>query len=519
MASASRASRPMRASITCRGTLPLRNPGTRTSRDSRLAVRSIAGRSSSGSTTTLIRTLVGSTGSRVLRTGASGSGPRDPSTKLGKCATGEAVASRAPGRTPPGPLTERRPVYPRISDPPGPHPPVVGAVETRGSPFPGSATLPTRKAYGPRPQREPVGTARDRAAVGVGGRSGVAAGRGGGSAGWEGGRGGHAAGRVLARGGDPAAAGRRAPGVRQGGRARTEPRQPRHPPPGGPRHGRPPPLGPRPPAAVVARPARLGGPGVRGRGRRPARPALAARRARPGPGDGGRHGNRPHPGPGRDPPARRPPPGRLGGLAPPGRRRRRPQGSRPVGGPTSGPAGRPGGRLARGHRGPDPAPLRPAGRQPAADPDPAGGRRLAGGVGRGPLGRPAPAAAQRGHAGRPRPGADLRRPPGVLRRRPEGGDHRPGRLGRVPGRRVPSADPARPAHPPRVPARAGRDGRGVAAAADRLAVTATGNWMRGRPNFCSRGAGPSAPVERSEPIEPPGPHEPLMWLAALGLSG
>ena len=102
------------------------------------------------------------------------------------------------------------------------------------------------------------------------------------------------------------------------------------------------------------------------------------------------------------------------------------------------------------------------------------------------------------------------------RRRPAGGDHRPGRLGRVPGRRVPPAAPARPAHPSRLPARAGRGGRGVAAAADRLALTAPGNWMRGRPNFCSRGAGPSAPVERSEPIEPPGPHEPLTCLAALG---
>jgi hypothetical protein len=38
--------------------------------------------------------------------------------------------------------------------------------------------------------------------------------------------------------------------------------------------------------------------------------------------------------------------------------------------------------------------------------------------------------------------------------------------------------------------------------------------MRGRPNFSSRGAGPSAPATSSEPIEPPGPHEPLTRLAA-----
>ncbi len=90
----------MRASITWRGTFPFRNPGTRTSRDSRLAVRSIAGRSSSGSTTTLIRTLVGSTGSRVLRTGASELGTGEPSNKPGSWVR-DAKPPRKPGRDPP----------------------------------------------------------------------------------------------------------------------------------------------------------------------------------------------------------------------------------------------------------------------------------------------------------------------------------------------------------------------------------------------------------------------------------
>src|ERR687891_973427 len=106
MASASRVSRPIRASMTWRGTLPLRNPGTRTSRDSRLAVRSIAGRSSSGSTTTLIRTLVGSTGSRVLRTGASGLGYGEPSGAREGGGPGAALATRGPGVNAPGALTD-----------------------------------------------------------------------------------------------------------------------------------------------------------------------------------------------------------------------------------------------------------------------------------------------------------------------------------------------------------------------------------------------------------------------------
>src|SRR5512132_1134319 len=131
MASASRASRPMRASMTWRGTLPLRNPGTRTSRDSRLAVRSIAGRSSSGSTTTLIRTLVGSTGSRVLRTGASGWERVNRARRSEKTATRTPTDVPGPGHNTPGALTDRRPVYPR--PPPGP------GLRTPGRRTPGAA--------------------------------------------------------------------------------------------------------------------------------------------------------------------------------------------------------------------------------------------------------------------------------------------------------------------------------------------------------------------------------------------
>ena len=102
---------------------------------------------------------------------------------------------------------------------------------------------------------------------------------------------------VLARGGGAAPPGRRAAGVRQGRRARAEPRQSRRPPRRGPQHGPAPPLGPGSPPALVARPARLGRPGLRGRRRRPTHPAVAARPAPAGPGDGRHHGHRPDPGP------------------------------------------------------------------------------------------------------------------------------------------------------------------------------------------------------------------------------
>src|SRR5215211_3670124 len=139
----------------------------------------------------------------------------------------------------------------------------------------------------------------------------MVAGGGRGSAGRQGGRGGHPAGWVLARGGGTAAAGRWGAGIREGGRAGPEPGQPRCPPAGGSGHGRSTPLGPGPADALVARPARLGRAGVRGRGRGAAGPALAAWRAPPGPGDGRRHGPGAHPDPGRDHLDRRPPPGQL----------------------------------------------------------------------------------------------------------------------------------------------------------------------------------------------------------------
>src|SRR5215211_2906805 len=363
----------MRASMTWRGTLPLRNPGTRTSRDSRLAVRSIAGRSSSGSTTTLIRTLVGSTGSRVLRTGASGLGMGEPSGKPGKLAprrlapvsgrhsarsadnagqyTGRACAG---SRMPRGRWALRRGVVDI---------PEHGLWISRSTPIHGGLRSPTGDppAAGPGEARTPVDrwnlsgwgrvgrAARDRATAGLGRRPGVVAGRGGGAARGAGGRGGHPAEWVLAGAGGPGAAGRRAAGVRQGGRARAQPRQPRDPPVRGPDHGRAPPLGPGPADALVARPERLGRPGLRGRGRRPPDPALAAPRAGPGPGDGRRPDRRAHPGPTRPAHGRRAPPGQLRGLAPAGRRprrrRRRPGWAGPVGGPPPAAAGRPGGRL------------------------------------------------------------------------------------------------------------------------------------------------------------------------------
>src|SRR4029453_5003676 len=71
-------------------------------RDSRLAVRSIAGRSSSGSTTTLIRTLVGSTGSRGLRPGASGLGNEETERPLGKTTAQAPCDLPGPGCSAPG---------------------------------------------------------------------------------------------------------------------------------------------------------------------------------------------------------------------------------------------------------------------------------------------------------------------------------------------------------------------------------------------------------------------------------
>src|SRR5215213_4496999 len=45
-------------------------------------------------------------------------------------------------------------------------------------------------------------------------------------------------------------------------------------------------------------------------------------------------------------------------------------------------------------------------------------------------------------------------------------------------------------------------------------------WRRGRPNFSSRGAGPSTPVRKlAEASEPPGPHEPLTDRRRFGISG
>src|ERR1700684_414426 len=98
--------------------------------------------------------------------------------------------------------------------------------------------------------------------------------------------------------------------------------------------------------------------------------------------------------------------------------------------------------------------------------------------------RPGLHAAQRRHAGR---SAARRRPdraPGRARRRPgraDGADRRAGRLlllARQPAR------PARPADTAGIPARAGRRGTGLAAAADRLVLTgysARSNTTRSRP--------------------------------------
>ena len=61
------------------------------------------------------------------------------------------------------------------------------------------------------------------------------------------------------------AVGRRPPGVRQGGRAGAEPGQPGRALLRGTGHGRPPPLGPGSPPAVVTGRGRLGDPGLRGR--------------------------------------------------------------------------------------------------------------------------------------------------------------------------------------------------------------------------------------------------------------
>jgi hypothetical protein len=82
-------------------------------------------------------------------------------------------------------------------------------------------------------------------------------------------------------------------------------------------------------------------------------------------------------------------------------------------------------------------------------------------------------------------------PPAGQGRRPGGGHHRPGRLCRLPARPVPPAAPARPAHRPGLPAGPGPRRPGLAAAADRLALSRR-RWVRGRPNFASRGAGPSS---------------------------
>ena len=245
-----------------------------------------------------------------------------------------------------------------------------------------------------------------------------------------------------------------------------------------------PPLGPGSPLLVVARPARLGRPGLRGRRRRPTHPAVAVRRAPAGPGDGRHHGGRPDPGPGRDPTI-----GerlqdsfvgwrRLAAAA--RRRRRRPGRPGPVGGPPPGPAGRPGGGLAGGPPrarpcstptcGPTTCCLTPT-RVVAVDwPWACVGAAWV------DLLLLLPSVTMQGG---PDPAADLRHPPGGRRRRPVGGHHRPGRLGRLPGRRRPPAGPARSPHPPGLPGRAGRGRPRLAAAADRLALTALG----GRPGI------------------------------------
>jgi len=95
--------------------------------------------------------------------------------------------------------------------------------------------------------------------------------------------------------------------------------------------------------------------------------------------------------------------------------------------------------------------------------------------------------------------------------------------GLVPARRRPPATPARPPHPAGVPARPGGGRPRLAAAPHRLGLrhrAGMRGWRRGRPNFSSRGAGPSTPARKlAETSEPPGPHEPLTDRRRFGVSG